>query len=159
MTSAQSILRPNPVLSDNAELAKADAMLADAQRMAAELAERLRIALVHAHNADADVPDTLEMAQDLAQLVRDYVAEPYMSLCECGAPLSEETCRICGERLCGGDNAYGLAPVVFGRECRGEGPTWHVKGTSAGEAKVCSRHTDEEADAAGLERFEPDDWD
>ncbi len=74
--------------------------------------------------------------------------QPSMALCDCGAPLSEETCRICGIRLCG--RGAGHARVAYGVVCGRTPQYWHVKGTQGKGANACGRHTDQEVDAAGL---------
>jgi hypothetical protein len=145
--------------SEAEQLRLAEADLVEAQQLAMKLAERLQSFSIHALNANEtanniDIPNSLEMVTDLADLVRDYVAEPYVELCECGAPLMEKKCPICGEHMCTGNELYGIAPVSFGKDCGRTAATWRVKDAQDMDAEVCSRHTDEEASAHGLEYFE-----
>lgn len=148
--------------SDAEQLRLAEADLAEAQRLAEQLTERLQSFSIHALNANElanhiDIPDSLEMAVDLAQLVRDYVTQPYAELCRCGAPLMEQRCLICDERMCTGDGTYGLAPVSFGRDCGRTAVAWQVKDEEGSYVEVCSRHTYEEVSAYGLDYCEFDD--
>lgn len=152
--------------SEAEQLRLAEADLAEAQRLAEQLTERLQSYSIHALNTNElanyiDIPRSLEIAVDLSQLVRDYVTEPYAELCECHAPLMDKTCPICGKRMCTGDGLYGIAPVslgkVYGEAC-GRTPTaYFVKGSKESFVEVCSRHTYEEVSAHGLDYWAYDD--
>jgi hypothetical protein len=154
--------------ADVEQLRLAEADLAEAQQLAAQLTDRLRSFSIHALNANSladkdnvDIPGSLEMAADLAQLVRDYVTEPYAELCECRAPLMEQTCPICGKRMCTGGRLYENAPLSFGRvygeDCGRIAISWQVRGSKDSYVEVCSRHTYEEVSAHGLDYPEYDD--
>lgn len=117
------------------------------------MAERLGSLVFHAHTvnsvSDAIVlPDSLEMAEDLAKLLRAYVADPYNELCDCNAPLRRETCFVCSQQLCMSDE-FGLAFLSVGRDCGRTGYLCRVKGMTV-EKPVCIRHTQEEIEACGL---------
>lgn len=161
------VLEGEMYASEAEQLQLAEADLAEAQRLAEQLTARLQSFSIHALNTNdlgiqVDIPRSLEMAVDLSYLVRDYVADPYAELCQCGAPLMEERCLICGERMCIGNGGYGIAPVSFGnvlgKDCGRTAVSWQVKDAPGSYMEVCSHHTYEEVSAHGLDYCEPDDY-